>query len=159
MLSIFLKGLAFLLILILLPVSAQNTKIFWTDYKRDYGKIQSADIDGNNVQDIFTEQNEPCGLVIDWQSDPQKMYFGVRGTSKIVRANLDGSDLEDVVTGISGIFDIEIDPLNRKIYWVRDSYSDDAVQRADMDGLNSQIEDIYASSSESYGFYGIGFKK
>lgn len=156
MLSVFLKRLAFLLILISLSVSAQNTKIFWVDYKLDYGKIQSADIDGNNVQDILTEKNEPCGLVIDWQSDPQKMYFGERGASKIVRANLDGSGLEDVVTGISGIFDIEIDPVNRKIYWVRDYGNDDAVQRADMDDLNSQIEDLYTSTSESYEFYGIG---
>jgi len=135
---------------------AQHTKIFWVHEDSYNGKVQSANIDGTNLNNIITEKNMPCGLAIDWQSDPQKLYYCERGEEKIVRTNLDGSQPEDVITGISGIRDIELDPVNRKIYWVRDTWGDDAVQRANMDSLNSQIEDLFTSTSIGYGFYGIG---
>ncbi|MBN1406345.1 MAG: T9SS type A sorting domain-containing protein [Calditrichaceae bacterium] len=135
-------------------LSAQTTKLFWAD--QTYGKIQSAKLDGTEKSDLITELNQPIGLAIDTESSPNKLYFCERGDSKIYRANLDGSDTVAVITGITGIYDIELDLVNRKIYWVRDTYADDAVQRADMDGLNSNIEDMYTSTSTSYDFLGVG---
>ena len=138
------------------PATAQTTKLIWADEKSSTGKIQMASTDGNYLTDIIGNQNMPCGLAVDDQSEPPKVYFCERGESKIKRVNLDGTNEEEVITGVDGIRDLELDLLNRKIYWVRDTWDDDAVQRADMDGLNSNIEDLYTSSSTAYGFYGLG---
>jgi len=135
---------------------AQESKLFWVHEDSYSGKVQSSNLDGSEVSSVLTEKNMPCGLAIDWQSVPQKLYVCIRGESRIMRSNLDGSNPEDVITGVAGIRDIELDPRNRKIYGESDTWDDDAVQRADMDGLNSQIEDLYRSSSAGYGFYGIG---
>ncbi len=138
----------------LLP--AQQTKIFWIHEDAYNGKVQSANTDGTAVTDVITGLNMPCGLAIDDLSDPRKLYFCERGNSKIIRANLDGSEQEDIITDVPGIRDIELDVKNRKIYWVRDTWDDDAVQRADMDSLNGNIETLYSSTYSYYGFYGIG---
>jgi hypothetical protein len=129
-----------------------TTKLFWAEAT----KIRSVNVDGSDPADVMTGLNFPTGLAIDNQSIPKKMYVAERGESRIVRADLDGSNPEDVITGISGIQDIELDLANGKLYWMRNTYSSDAVQRADKDGLNSNIEDLYTSTSASYDFLGIG---
>jgi len=130
-----------------------TTKIFWVEGS----KVRSVNLDGNDLADVVTGLNMPSGLAIDNQSAPKKMYLAERGESRIIRMNLDGSSREEVVTGISGIRDIELDQAHGKIYWIRDTYSNDAVQRADMGGLNSNIEDLYTSTSTGYDFLGIAF--
>ena len=137
-------------------ISAQVTKLIWVDEMSSPGKIQMAGTDGNNLTDIISNLNMPCGLAVDDVSTPKKVYFSERGESKIIRVNLDGSNPEDVITDVSGIRDLELDLIERKIYWVRDTWDDDAVQRADMDGLNSNIEELYHSTSTIYDFLGIG---
>ena len=48
----------------------------------------------------------------------QKMYWTDFGTDKIQRANLDGSNVEDLVTtGLSGPRGIALDLANGKMYW------------------------------------------
>lgn len=149
------KKISLLLIFSLVSIaSAQTTKLFWAD--QTGGKLQSAKLDGTEKSDLITGLNQPIGLAIDTQSSPNKLYFCERNESKIYKSNLDGSDTVAVITGVTGIQDIELDLVNRKIYWVRDTWDDDAVQRADMDGLNSNIEDMYTSTSTSYDFLGIG---
>ncbi len=146
----------FLLLIFLFAtsLSAQNTKLFWAD--QIGGKIQSAKLDGTQKTDLVTGLDHPIGLAIDTQASPNKLYFCERNDSIIYKANLDGSNLEEVITGLPGIHDIELDLVNRKIYWVRNTWDDDAVQRADMDGLNSNIEDMYTSTSTVYDFLGVG---
>lgn len=138
------------------PTFAQTTKIIWADEMSSPAKIQMCSKDGNYLTDIISDQNMPFSLAVDDRSTPPKVYFCEKGESRIKRINLDGTGEEDVITGIGGISDLELDLENRKIYWVRDTWDDDAVQRADMDGLNSNIEELYHSTSTSYGFYGIG---
>ena len=135
-------------------LSAQTTKIFWAN--QSDGKIQSAKLDGTQMIDLVTGLIAPDGLAIDDQSTPPKVYYCERSEQRLSRANLDGTNQEEVITGVVGIRDFELDLVHRKIYWVRDSYNDDAVQRADMDGLNSNIEDMYKSTYTGYDFLGIG---
>jgi len=138
-------------------LTAQNTKLFWADQMG--GIIQSVKLDGTEMADLVTGLNQPIGLAIDRGTSPNKVYFCERNESRILKANLDGSNPEEVITGITGIHDIELDLVNRKIYWVRNTYADDAVQRADMDGLNLNIEDMYTSTSIGYGYYGVGLDR
>ncbi len=65
-----------------------------------------------------------------------KMYWTDPGAGKIQRANLDGSDIEDVITGLDSVRDIEVDPSGGKIYWLEAGQ----IRRANLDG--SGIEDI-----------------
>ena len=83
---------------------------------------------------------------MDTLSDPMKIYYSESGLDRIIRMNFNGSDPEEVVTGVTGLEDIALDLVNRKIYWLKNTYSDDRVSRANMDSLNSDIEDIYTSS-------------
>ena len=65
------------------------------------------------------------------------MYWADSGTDKIQRANLNGSGVQDLVTGIDiGGDDIELDVSGGKMYWADNP--PDQIQRANLDG--SQIE-------------------
>ncbi len=97
----------------------------------------------------------PEGIALDSLSVPMKIYYSESGLNRIVRMNLDGSNPEEVVTGITGLEDIALDLENRKIYWLKNTYSDDRVSRADMDSLNSNIEDLYTSSYAMHEYRGI----
>jgi len=133
---------------------SQPARIFWID--QSYGKIQSAYLNGLHVTDIVDGLSFGEGLAIDSLSDPMKLYYAEAGSSRIVRVNFDGSNPEEVVTGITGLEDIDLDLVNRKVYWLKNTYSDDRIQRADMDSLNSNIEDIFTSSYALQDFRGIG---
>ena len=47
----------------------QSGRIFWCDYRNQV--IQSADLDGHDVRDVFTNLMNPAGLAID----PSTGYF------------------------------------------------------------------------------------
>ena len=67
--------------------------MYWTDYGTD--KIQRANLDGSNVQDLVTGLNTPYGIVLDVAGG--KMYWTDVNADKIQRANLDGSNVQDLV--------------------------------------------------------------
>ena len=46
-----------------------------------------------------------------------KVYWSSRSTRSIQRANLDGTQKEDVLTGLSNNYGLAIDELHGKIYW------------------------------------------
>ena len=64
------------------------------------------------------------------------MYWLNVARSKVQRANLDGSGVEDLVTGVSFPYGIALDLGGGKMYWT----STDKVQRANLDG--SGVEDL-----------------
>ena len=69
--------------------------LYWTDTGTD--KIQRANLDGTNVQDLVTTGLErPDGIALDLAGG--KMYWADFGTDKIQRANLDGTNVQDLVT-------------------------------------------------------------
>ena len=83
---------------------------------------------------------EPTGpevLVVDPDAPP--IYWTDYGADKIQRANLDGSNIEDLVTqGLSGPRGIALDVVGGKMYWT-DRWTK-KIQRANLDGSN--IEDL-----------------
>ena len=112
-------------------------KMYWTVSPfRGTNKIQRANLDGSNVEDLIT-----TGL--DWPNDIAldvgrgKMYWTDRRTDKIQRANLDGSQVEDLITtGLIGPVGIALDVGRGKMYWTGIR----KIQRANLDG--SQVEDF-----------------
>ena len=81
-------------------------KMYWVDWFA--GKIQRANLDGSNVEDLITSGLEAPGVIAldvaggkmywthtDWNSATGEYING-----KIQRADLDGSNVEDLVTGL-----------------------------------------------------------
>ncbi|MCY4402147.1 MAG: hypothetical protein OXD54_06170 [Candidatus Poribacteria bacterium] len=66
----------------------------------------------------------------------RKIYWSEDG--KIRRANLDGSNVENVLTNDNWIRDIALDIQNHKIYWIGGAHS---IKRANLDGTD--VETIY----------------
>lgn len=55
--------------------------------------LKSANLDGSDVSTIATNMTKVV-YALAYDSDEQKIYWGDRGTDAIMRANLDGSNLE-----------------------------------------------------------------
>ena len=111
------------------------TKMYWTDWVTD--KIQRANLDGSNVEDLVTGLSSPNGLALDMVGG--QLYWTDTATAKIQRANLDGSQVEDLVTtGLSSPWGLALDVTSGKIYWV--DYGTNKIQRANLDGSN--VEDL-----------------
>ena len=113
------------------------SKLYWTDWGTD--KIQRADLDGSNVQDLVSGAglNGPDGLALDMAGG--KMYWTDAGTAKIQRSDLDGSNVEDLVTsGLSVPYGLALDVAGGKMYWT--NRQNGKIQRADLDGSN--VEDL-----------------
>ncbi len=129
-------------------------KMYWTDRGSISGgrKIQRANLDGTQVEDLVTWTgfnpivHSPTGLALDL--DRGKMYwlddgFG-GGRHNIQRANLDGTQVEDLTRGeglITPTF-LALDPGGGKMYWTdRGTTKFRAkIQRANLDG--TQVEDL-----------------
>ena len=112
-------------------------KMYWVD--RTTAKIQRANLDGSQVEDLVTTGlEEPTDLALDVTEG--KMYWTDRLTGKIQRANLDGSQIEDLVTEIYDIWSLALDLAGGKMYWTNASVRGPKIQRANLDG--SQIEDL-----------------
>ena len=80
------------------------------------------------------------GAFFGFQAEqPVYMYWTDSSTDKVQRANLDGSDVRDIVTdGLRTPTNIALDMNADKVYWT-DSGTD-TIQRAHLDGSN--VEDI-----------------
>ena len=80
-----------------------GSKFYWTD--SGTGKIQRADLaDGGNVQDLVSGLGFVYGIDLDPASG--KIYW--TAGDRIQRANLDGSNVEDVLTEFPGITGLDV---------------------------------------------------
>ena len=132
-----------------IAVDIERGKIYWTESGewdalgnpiRATGKIQCADLDGSNVTALVTGLDDPRGIALDVAGG--KMYWTVPGevnratqtfTGKIQCADLDGSNVTDLITGLEPPRGgIALDVSGGKIYWT----DWDKIQCADLDGSN-----------------------
>ena len=102
-----------------------------------------------SVEDLITTGLiAPHGIALDVAVAAGKMYWTDYGTDKIQRANLDGSSIEDLVTGLTLPYGIALDVAGDKMYW-----SDGGtykIQRANMsDG--SSVEDLVTTGTGPHG--------
>ncbi len=118
-------------------------------------KIQRANLDGSGVEDVVTDMGnlrdlDVAGDKLYWMfgSDDQNCDDNVAHDVRIRRANLDGSNPEDIVNGQwppppPGLwatnFTFAVDVGGGKVYWVR-QFGTETLFRADLDGLNSNVE-------------------
>ena len=139
-------------------------RMYWTDmeeYAPGTGNVQRANLDGSNIETLVSGLETPFGIALDvdeghlYWTDSRSVgvsqtlkeasgsvgVFGnkIPGTGNVQRANLDGSNIETLVSGLETPFGIALDVDGGKIYWtdadtdVPDTYK---VQRANLDGSN-----------------------
>ncbi|MCG8407712.1 MAG: thrombospondin type 3 repeat-containing protein [Phycisphaerales bacterium] len=127
-----------------LALDLVNRKIYWTNLDSE-GWILRSELNGENIEPLVTEDTHREGIALD--IDAGKMYWvenfleeGDWIDGKIRRANLDGSDVEDVLA--NGFVDrpigIAVDAAAGKLYWT--DFDLNKIQRANLDG--SEIEDV-----------------
>ena len=120
------------------------------------GTIQRADFDGQNIEVLIAGLKRPMDIAllagdkIYWTEETGRMldirrYGAGLEIGKIQQADLDGSDVKEVLTGLSNLGDIALDVVRDKIYWSERFHT---IQQADLDGSN--VEPIVAKSTDSY---------
>lgn len=128
------------------------TKMYWTEYyptptSRWAGR---SDLNGQNQQQLCQNQYGYEGIEVDFQNS--KIYLVASHQGKIQRANLDGSNVEDIITSIHPV-DITLDLSGGKIYWTDYTYSNAVIKRANLDG--SGVETITAHLGNGCDLQGI----
>jgi len=87
------------------------------------------DCNGNGIDDS-------CDIGPDGTG--RKLYVTDRGNDRIRRANLDGSNVANVIpSGLTDPSDIEVDPIAGYLYWV--DPTDQNVRRANLDGSGATV--------------------
>ncbi len=111
-------------------VDASAGHIYWTNMgnpNSNDGTIERADLDGGNITEIISEGGTftPKQLQIDIKN--RKLYWCDREGMRVMRSNLDGSDIETLVQTGKGEVDrrdatkwcvgIALDVEGGKVYW------------------------------------------
>ncbi|MBP3191243.1 T9SS type A sorting domain-containing protein [Natronogracilivirga saccharolytica] len=128
-----------------IQVDAGNEMIYWIEnVPGDSASyvIRRTGLVGGNIE-VLASGSTITSFRLDNVNN--QLYWAERNMGKIRRANLDGSDPQDIVTGINPIpvslRDIEIDPANDALFWMEHSESDEKVgiYRSALDGSNAGI--------------------
>lgn len=109
--------------------------LYWVDGASQRPSINRMNIDGSGNTVLIPNLSSPDGIALDLCNG--KMYYIESIPNTISRANLDGSNIEIVVTGLSGGPEgIAIDVQNQNIYWAESSGG--RIMKANFNGLNVQ---------------------
>jgi sugar lactone lactonase YvrE len=113
-------------------VDAGAGHIYWTNMgvpNLDDGSIERADLDGGNRRTIIPQGGTHTPKQIHLDKENGKLYWSDREGMRVMRANLDGSQVETLVETGRGDNDrrdqtrwcvgITVDPKFGKIYWTQ----------------------------------------
>jgi hypothetical protein len=99
-------------------------------------------LDGSGAENLVTQDLvHPGGIALDLQRG--KMYWtdvegNLDGRGKIQRSDLDGLNVETLITGVDEAYGLDLDAVSGKIYWP--DLATGRIQRANLDG--SGVEDL-----------------
>lgn len=145
-----------------LALDPEDAKMYWMEYYYSGGpRIRRADLDGTRAEDLVVAED---GWYEDgWYHDMRSLLLDVRGGKMywlagldwdtIYRADLDGSDVEDLLSisygaGFSEIASLALDTTGRKMYWEERHWFRPSLApsisnlRADLDGSNIEAIDV-----------------
>jgi cysteine-rich repeat protein len=121
-------------------------RLYW---KANY--YNSSNLDGSDIQVHSAITRDMGGAAVD--SVNQKLYWTDDNLDKIMRGDLDGTNIVDLgISGINNPSRIVVDSAGGKIYWI--SEGEEKIKRANLDGSN--VEDAVLNiGSPSSGFDGF----
>ncbi len=134
-----------------IAVAPSLGQIFWSDLKTN--TIRRANLDGTGEVVLLSGRSESViddagrfASLTDVAVDAAggTLYWGNVSEGAIQRANLDGSGVETVVSGLSGPTGIDLDLAAGKIYWtdLGETAAERTIERANLDG--SGVETVLA---------------
>ena len=98
-----------------IAVDANGNKIYWTEGTGEsVGTINSANLDGSGVTRVISIPAVPISIAVD--TAESKLYW-TNSRGRIQRANLDGSNVQNVVTDLP--FPVDIAVADGNVYWSR----------------------------------------
>lgn len=107
--------------------------------------------DGSAVEEVFTVDTSAIDIAID--ATGGKFYWTERFTHSIHRANLDGTNVEEIaIVDIADPFSIELDAAAGKMYWTSEA-NPGRVRRANLDGTD--VEDLATTVDGVFFAHGI----
>ena len=137
-----------------LDIDVERKKIYWVDVLNQ--QIRRANLDGTDQTVLIHSPacvpsvSPTCSfngwLAID--SGHKKLYWTNvycstnscdKVSGDILRSDLDGSNIETVVAAVGSPSSIQVDPIEKKIYWT--DYVNDVVRRSNLDG--TRIDDLF----------------
>jgi PKD repeat protein len=126
-----------------ITVAAAAPEVYFVEYNA--GMIRKLALDGSETVSNMLDITGKGGVGIAYDHVNGKIYFSdfeVVGEGKIWRVNLDGSDLQPIVTGLIEPYGIALDVTGGKVYWAdeRDEEGDyiGHISRANLDGSNRE---------------------
>jgi len=140
-----------------ITVDSDQSKMYWTEDgpETGQGRVRRANTNGDNIEDL-TSATEPNGIALDvirgrmyWVNESRVSGGFLIPDNHILRANLDGSNPQEIVSKTSSepflATDIAVDVTGDKIYWTEAvsgpfNRGFEKIRRADLDGSN--IEDL-----------------
>jgi hypothetical protein len=117
-------------------IATDGCKIYWTTERR----ILRCSMDGSHTEVVYNGGNSAVVQALAIDSAAGKMYWSTGVTGQIKRANLNGTNIETLVTVGKRIFAIALDPAGGKMYWTAPGEwilgPGPGIQRANLDGSN-----------------------
>ena len=98
-----------------------------------FDRIASANLDGSDEQEVITLDGASV-TTMAINVPERKLYWS--DFTSIQRLNLDGTNLETLLGGLTGVRGLSIDSLAGKLYWTEASPA--RLRRADLDGSNAE---------------------
>jgi len=127
-----------LMLVAALTAPAAADDLFFADlFKPEFenGFLRRTDTDGAAPKTLVDTGYGLRSIQVD--ADAGKVYWCDAQLGTISRANLNGSDKEDLITGIPFPSVLRIDPVNKKMYW-GDQVSYE-IRRANLDGTENEL--------------------
>ncbi len=107
-------------------------------YNGNGSDIFRANLDGTNVETVISGATAN-GFALDLANE--KVYWTEFSNNRLRRADLDGTNMEDIVINTQNPSGLGLDLTNGKVYW--GMYNSGTIRRANLDGTNQ--EDVITS--------------
>ena len=132
-----------------IAIDLKDSIIFYTNVHTD--EIIKSNLKDTNSNIILSASNNsvdgPRGIAVDGNNN--KIYWVENGSNKLRSANLDGTDVMDILTGLNAPVDVALDLPANKIYWSENEVRSKRIRRCNFDGSN--IEDVISGIDQAGG--------